>query len=256
MLLLFRSDETKDMGTIEGVRHIQGQKKLPNENGRQTADQAVKDKVNREILGALAKQKQGNTMAYSGNKPAEMMRCLQDMEQHYRAALEEKVWEMFEMREANEALAKSVSDTQIARAKEIAIAKAREEEWNRHEARMHEAEETALRLQTRVRGLLKYEELYQSGRVENGTMTEKLNEARQGRLTAEDELGDLFLSHISHISLSFLLSLLLTFLSHFAHISLIFAPQVRRSSPWSRRGMAGRSSVRIYATPLRRPSRE
>lgn len=172
------------------MRHIQAEKRLRNENGRPVADQAVKDKVNREILGALAKQKQGNTMAYSGNKPAEMMRCLQDMEQHYRSALEEKVWEMFEMREANEALAKSVSDTQIARAKEIAIAKAREEEWNRHEARMHEAEETALRLQTRVRGLLKYEELYQSSRVEMATMTEKLQDARKGRLGAEDELGE------------------------------------------------------------------
>lgn len=158
------------MGTIEAVKHIQTQKKAPNSEGRQTAEAAVKDKVQREIIGALAKQRQSNIMAYRGDKPAEMMRCLQDMEQHYRGALEEKVWEMFEMREANEALAKSVSDTQIARAKEIAIAKAREEEWNRHEARMHEAEETALRLQTRVRALLKYEELYNSSRVEMSQM--------------------------------------------------------------------------------------
>ena len=53
---------------------------------------------------------------------------------------------------------------------QVAIAKAREEEWNRHEARMHEAEETALRLQTRVRALLKYEELYNGSRVEIAEM--------------------------------------------------------------------------------------
>ena len=145
---------TRRSGSKVPPRRSQTEKKAPNSEGRQTAEAAVKDKVQREIIGALAKQRQSNIMAYRGDKPAEMMRCLQDMEQHYRGALEEKVWEMFEMREANEALAKSVSDTQIARAKEIAIAKAREEEWNRHEARMHEAEETALRLQTRVRALL------------------------------------------------------------------------------------------------------
>jgi hypothetical protein len=220
------------MPTIESVQHIQAQRNISNSEGRQAADAAVKDKVNREIVGALAKQRQGNTMAYRGDKPAEMMRCLQEMEQHYRAALEEKVWEMFEMREANEALAKSVSDTQISRAKEIAIAKAREEEWNRHEARMHEAEETALRLQTRVRALLKYEELYNSSRVEITEMvrsaaarpigraitrgvkltlpkphvarvclvrvallqTKKLGEARKGRLASEDELGEVKLT--------------------------------------------------------------
>ena len=168
--VLWCSDDTKGMATIESVKRIQNQRNLSNTEGRQAAEAAVKDKVQREIVGALAKQRQSNSMAYRGDKPAEMMRCLQDMEQHYRAALEEKVWEMFEMREANEALAKSVSDTQIARAKEIAIAKAREEEWNRHEARMHEAEETALRLQTRVRALLKYEELYNSSRVENAEL--------------------------------------------------------------------------------------
>jgi hypothetical protein len=35
---------------------------------------------------------------------------------------------------------------------------------------MHEAEETALRLQTRVRALLKYEELYNGSRVEIAEM--------------------------------------------------------------------------------------
>ena len=34
------------------------------------SDLAVKEKVNREVLGALAKQKQSNSMAYMGNKPA------------------------------------------------------------------------------------------------------------------------------------------------------------------------------------------
>ena len=187
-----RRDETKGMPTIDAVKQIQAQRNIGNTEGRNVAEAAVRDKVQREIVGALAKNRGSNTMAYRGDKPAEMMRCLQDMEQHYRAALEEKVWEMFEMREANEALAKSVSDTQISRAKEVsravaspshflmhsrsslvaqvAIAKAREEEWNRHEARMHEAEETALRLQTRVRALLKYEELYNSSRVEIADM--------------------------------------------------------------------------------------
>ena len=46
----------------------------------------------------------------------EMVRCLQDMEQHYRGALEEKVWEIIEMRDANEALSKQFVDANAARA--------------------------------------------------------------------------------------------------------------------------------------------
>ena len=38
--------------------------------GKMASDLAVKEKVNREVLGALAKQKQSNSMAYMGNKPA------------------------------------------------------------------------------------------------------------------------------------------------------------------------------------------
>ena len=38
--------------------------------GKVASDLAVKEKVNREVLGALAKQKQSNSMAYMGNKPA------------------------------------------------------------------------------------------------------------------------------------------------------------------------------------------
>ena len=107
------------MSTIDAVKQIQAKRNIENTEGRNVAEAAVRDKVQREIVGALAKNRGSNTMTYRGDKPAEMMRCLQDMEQHYRAALEEKVWEMFEMREANEALAKSVSDTQISRAKEV-----------------------------------------------------------------------------------------------------------------------------------------
>ena len=87
-----RRDDTAHLSTVDAVRAIQGDR--PNETGRVrsparprsgsgskpltsrlhvgkvASDLAVKEKVNREVLGALAKQKQSNSMAYMGNKPA------------------------------------------------------------------------------------------------------------------------------------------------------------------------------------------
>ena len=91
-----RRDDTAHLSTVDAVRAIQGDR--PNETGRgrsplglalalspslclqasdfaaplgkMASDLAVKEKVNREVLGALAKQKQSNSMAYMGNKPA------------------------------------------------------------------------------------------------------------------------------------------------------------------------------------------
>ena len=123
-----------------------------------------------------------------------MVRCLQDMEQHYRGALEEKVWEIIEMRDANEALSKQFVDANAARATEKALAQGREEQWVAQEHRCAAAEDKALRLEKRVRALLKYEELYAASRVEIQTLSAQLAEARKSTLATEDSKAEVSLA--------------------------------------------------------------
>lgn len=109
---------------------------------------AVKKKVANELSEALRTAKSSSaSMAYLGNKPTEMLRCIQDVEMHYRDVLEDKVWEMVQMREANKMLTKKMVEADNIRTQEMQIMKSRQAQWEVMEKRMLEAEDRNAKLE-------------------------------------------------------------------------------------------------------------
>jgi hypothetical protein len=153
-------DEHMEMQGPEGSTTYEELNQMRADDGS-SMNAAIKKKVARELTQALktAKGSSSSSMAYLGNKPTEMLRCIQDVEMHYRDVLEEKVWEMVQMREANKELTKKMVEQETSRVEELRIAREREANWKAMEKRAADAEDRCARLEGRVRALVKFEEL-------------------------------------------------------------------------------------------------
>jgi chromosome segregation ATPase len=151
---------------------------------------AVKETVAREVAAVLKRVRKSNTMAYAGNKPTEMLRALQDIEVHYKEALEEKVWEIIQMRQSNEGLTRKMVEAERTRVEVVSLAKAREEEWLERERRLGEAEDKAMALEAKVRGLIHHEEIAHTNQGVMAELRTRLAEEQQRHAACVEELGE------------------------------------------------------------------